>query len=62
LPTQAPARKPYRRSSIRQQPRIYRGPAINELGVLGNRFGSLAFQIGSLESEKSGPRRSIPGT
>jgi len=31
LPTQAPARKPYRRSSIRQQPRIYRGPAIDQL-------------------------------
>jgi len=29
LPTQAPAQKPYRRSSIRQQPRIYRGPAVN---------------------------------
>jgi len=26
-----PARKPYRRSSVRQQPRIYRGPAVNEL-------------------------------
>jgi len=25
LPTRALARKPYRRSSIRQQPRIYRG-------------------------------------
>jgi len=39
--------------------------------VLGTRFGSLEFQIGSLESEKiiigsleskkSGPYRSIPG-
>ena len=29
LATQAPARKPYRRSSIRQQPRIYRGPAVD---------------------------------
>ena len=31
LPTQVPARKPYRRSSIRQQPRIYRGPAVDVL-------------------------------
>jgi len=41
-------------------------------GVLGTRFGSLELQIGSLESakiiigslesEKSGPYRSIPGT
>jgi len=28
LPPQPPARKPYRRSSIRQQPQIYRGPAV----------------------------------
>jgi len=31
-------------------------------GVLGTRFGSLEFHIGSLESEKSGPYRSIPGS
>ena len=39
-------------------------------GVLGTRFGSLELKIGfletekiwSLESEKSGPYRSIPGT
>ena len=34
-------------------------------GVLGTRFGSLESEkiiIGSLESEKSGPYRSIPGT
>ena len=30
LPTKAPARKPHRRSSIRQQPRIYRGPAVKD--------------------------------
>jgi len=29
LPTQASGRKQYRRSSVRQQPRIYRGPAVN---------------------------------
>jgi len=31
-------------------------------GVLGTRFGSLELKIGSLESQKSGPYRSIPGT
>jgi len=31
-------------------------------GVLETRFGSLELKIGSLESEKSGPYRSIPGT
>jgi len=30
LSTQAPARKTYRRSSIRQQSRIYRGPAVKD--------------------------------
>jgi len=30
--------------------------------VLGTGFGSLELQIGSLESEKSGPYSSIPGT
>jgi len=32
-------------------------------GILGARFGSLeSDKIGSLESEKSSPYRSIPGT
>ena len=31
LSTQAPARKPYLRSSIRQQPRRYRGPAVKDV-------------------------------
>jgi len=31
------------------------------LDVLGTQFGSLELKIGSLESEKSGRYRSIPG-
>jgi len=31
LPTQMPARKSYQRSSIRQQPQIYCGPAVDVL-------------------------------